>query len=160
VVLESVFAPLASAAGKRTTIAWAFYISTDQKCSGYGYCGTNASYCGTNCMPNFGVCGFNASQPSYSFSYAPLSTSDPLSDGSGAAGIITDDLAQPASSTVMFSYAPESSGSMMSSDLTTTTGISFEPMSTTYTAVESTWAAGSYEDASVTTINVLKNIDC
>jgi hypothetical protein len=111
-------------------------------------------------MPNFGICGSNASQPSYSFSYAPLSTSSPLNDGSGAAGIITDDLAQPAFLTTMFSYAPESTGSVMNSALTTTTEISFEPLSTTYTAVESTWAAGSYADVSVSTVTVLKKVDC
>lgn len=111
-------------------------------------------------MPNFGVCGFNASQLSYSFSYAPPSTSDPLSDGTGAAGIVTDDLAQPASSTTMFSYAPESSGSMMSSAVATASEISFEPLSTTYTAVESTWAAGIYKDTSVTTVTVLEKMKC
>jgi hypothetical protein len=135
-------------------------VSTDLRYSGYGYCGSNSSYCGTNCMPNFGVCGSNASQPSYSFSYAPLSTSAPLDDGTGAAGIITDDLAQPAPSTTMFSYAPESSGSVMSSTTAAATEISFEPLSTTYTAAESTWAAGSYADASVSTVTVLEKVDC
>ena len=111
-------------------------------------------------MPNFGVCGFNASVPSYSFSYSPLSTSSPPDDGTGAAGIITDNLPQPASSTTMFSYAPESSGKVMSSTLATMTGISFEPLSTIYTAVKSTLAAGSYGGASVTTVTVLKTIEC
>jgi len=111
-------------------------------------------------MPNFGVCGFNASQPSYSFSYSPLSTSAPLDDGTGAAGIITDGLDQPAASTTMYSHAPESTESMMSSALPTMTEISFEPLSTTYTAVKSTWAAASYQDASVTTFTVLKTIKC
>ncbi|KEQ77888.1 hypothetical protein M436DRAFT_69049 [Aureobasidium namibiae CBS 147.97] len=129
-------------------------------CSGYGYCGSNSSYCGTNCMPNFGVCGFNASQPSYSFSYAPLSTSAPLDDGTGAAGIITGDLAQSVSPTTTFSYALESTESVMSSALPTMTEISFEPLSTTCTAVKSTLATGSYQDASVTTVTVLKTIKC
>jgi hypothetical protein len=111
-------------------------------------------------MPNFGVCGFNASQPSYSFSYVPLSTSSPLNDGSGAAGIITDDLAQPAFLTTMFSYAPESIVTSTSPAHATMTEISFEPLSTTFTAVESTWAAGSYADASVSTVTVLKKVDC
>jgi hypothetical protein len=110
-------------------------------------------------MPNFGVCGFNASQPSYSFSYDPLSTSTPLNDGAGAAGIVTDGLASTPSIT-MFSYAPESSGSVMSSALATATDISFGPISTTYTAVKSTWAAASYADASVTTVTVLKKVEC
>jgi hypothetical protein len=99
-------------------------------------------------MPNFGVCGDNASQPTYSFSYDPISTSTPLNDSTGAAGIITD------------AYAPESTEVSMSSALVTATDISFEPLSTTYTAVESTWAAVSYADASVTTVTVLKKIDC
>lgn len=111
-------------------------------------------------MPNFGICGLNASIPSYSFSYSPLSTSAPPDDGTGAAGIITDDLGQPTSSTTMFSYAPESTRNVMGSTLATTTEISFEPLSTTYTAVESTWAAASYQDASVTTVTVLKTIEC
>jgi hypothetical protein len=111
-------------------------------------------------MSNFGVCGFDASQPSYNLSYAPISTSSPLNDGSGAAGIITDDLAQPGSSTTMFSYAPESTESVMSSTTVTATKISFELMSTTYTAVESTWAAASYTEASVTTVTALKSVDC
>lgn len=135
-------------------------LATDQHDSGYGYCGSNSSYCGTNCMPNFGVCGHNASQPSYSFSYIPLTTSASSDDGTGAAGIITDDLSQPTSSIAMFSYAPESSASVMGSTLATTTEISFEPLSTTYTAVKSTWAATSYADASVTTVTVLKTIEC
>ena len=160
VVLESVPAPLASVAGKGFTSLCTPPFSTDQGFSGYGYCGSNSSYCGTNCMSNFGVCGFNASQPSYSLSYSPLSTSAPLDDGTGAAGIITDDLGQPAASTAMYSYAPESSGSMMSSVLPTMTEISFEPLSTTYTAVKSTRAAASYQDASMTTVTVLKTIKC
>jgi hypothetical protein len=110
-------------------------------------------------MPNFGVCGDNASQPTYSFSYDPISTSTPLNDSTGAAGIITDDLA-PTPSITMFTYAPESTEVSMSSALVTATDISFEPLSTTYTAVESTWAAVSYADASVTTVTVLKKIDC
>ncbi|CAD0081928.1 unnamed protein product, partial [Aureobasidium vineae] len=129
-------------------------------CSEYGYCGSNSSYCGTNCMHNFGICGLNASQPLYSFSYAPLSTFAPLSDGAGAAGIVTDDLDQAASSTSMFSYTPESNGSAISSTLATETKISFQPTSTTHTAVESTWAAGSYADALTTTITVLKRVSC
>ena len=112
-------------------------------------------------MLSFGVCGFNASQPTYSFSYAPFSIPlTPLSDGTGAAGIVTDDLAQPASSTMLFSYAPENSGSVMSSTFATTTVVSFEPLSTTYTTVKSTWAAGSYKDASMTTVTVLEKVDC
>jgi hypothetical protein len=110
-------------------------------------------------MLNFGVCGYNASQPTYSFSYAPLSTSASLDDGTGAAGIITDDLA-PTPSITMFSYAPESTGASMSSTTAIASELSFEPMSTTYTAVKSTWAAVSYADASVTTVTVLKKIDC
>lgn len=111
-------------------------------------------------MSNFGVCGSNASQPSSSFSYAPLSTSASLNDDAGAAGIITDDLSQPTSSITVFSYAPESIGSVMASTLSITTKISFEPLSTTYTAVKSTWAAASYQDASVSTVTVLKTIEC
>ncbi|KAH0143211.1 hypothetical protein KCU67_g13669, partial [Aureobasidium melanogenum] len=129
-------------------------------CSGYGYCGSNSSYCGTNCMPDFGVCGLNASQPYYNISYAPLSTSVSSSDGTGAAGIVTDDFDQSASSTTMFSYSPESSGNAMATTSATATETSFEPLSTTYTAVESTWAAGSYADASTTTVTVLKKVDC
>ncbi|KAH0345171.1 hypothetical protein KCU81_g4474, partial [Aureobasidium melanogenum] len=129
-------------------------------CSEYGYCGSNSSYCGTNCMSNFGVCGFNASQPYYNISYAPLSTSVSLSDGTGAAGIVTDDFDQSASSITMFSYAPESSGSVVTTALATATEISFEPVSATCTAVESTWAAASYADAPTTTVTVLKKVDC
>jgi hypothetical protein len=110
-------------------------------------------------MTNFGVCGYNASQPTYSFSYAPLSTSAPLDDGTGAAGIVTDDLA-PTPSIMMFSYAPESMQVSISFASATATEISFEPLSTPYTAVESTWAAVSYADASVATVTVLKKIDC
>ncbi|KAH0367317.1 hypothetical protein KCU65_g4748, partial [Aureobasidium melanogenum] len=129
-------------------------------CSGYGYCGSNSSYCGTNCMSNFGVCGFNVSQPYYNISYAPLSTSVSSSDGTGAAGIVTDDFDQSVSSITMFSYAPESSGSVVATASTTTTEIAFEPLSTTYTAVESTWAAGSLAAASTTTVTMLKRVDC
>jgi hypothetical protein len=113
-------------------------------------------------MPSFGVCGLNTAQSSYSFSYAPLSTSDPLSDGTGTAGIVTDDLAQPASPTsaTLFSYAPESSGNVISSAVMTAPEISFEPLSTTYTAVDSTWAARIYKDAWVTTVTVLKKVNC
>ncbi|KAG9587498.1 hypothetical protein KCU77_g5841, partial [Aureobasidium melanogenum] len=125
-------------------------------CSVYGYCGTNSSYRGTNCMSNFGVCG----QPYYNISYAPLSTSISSNDGTGAAGIVTDDLDQSASSTTMFSYSPESSQSMMATTSATATEISFEPLSTTYPAVQSTWAAGSYADTSTTTVTVLKKVDC
>jgi hypothetical protein len=110
-------------------------------------------------MPNFGVCGYDASQPIHSFSYDPISTSTPLNDSTGAAGIVTDDLA-PTLSITMFSYAPESMQVSMSSASATATEISFEPLSTTYIAVESTWAAVSYADASVTTLTVLKKIDC
>jgi hypothetical protein len=60
----------------------------------------------------------------------------------------------------MFSYAPESSGSVASSELVTATEISFEPLSTTYTAIESTWAAGIYKDALVTIVTVLKKVNC
>ncbi|CAD0086892.1 unnamed protein product [Aureobasidium mustum] len=128
-------------------------------CSGYGYCGSNSSYCGTNCMSNFGVCDFNASQPYYNISYAPLSTSISSSDGTGAAGIVTDDFDQAASSTTMFSYAPESSGTSMATASATATEISFVPLSTTYAAVESTWAARSYAEAPTTTITVLKEVE-
>ncbi|KAH0354951.1 hypothetical protein KCU83_g2363, partial [Aureobasidium melanogenum] len=125
-------------------------------CSVYGYCGTNSSYCGTNCMSNFGVCG----QPYYNISYASLSTSILSNDGTGAAGIVTDDLDQSASSTAMFSYSSESSQSMMATTSATATEISFEPLSTTCPAVQSTWAAGSYADNSTTTVTVLKKVDC
>lgn len=98
-------------------------------------------------MSNFGVCDLNASQPYYNISYAPLSTSISSSDGTGAAGIVTDDFDQAASSTTMFSYASESSVTSMATAPATETEISFEPLSTDYTAVESTWAAGSFAEA-------------
>ncbi|KAG9546585.1 hypothetical protein KCU71_g4986, partial [Aureobasidium melanogenum] len=129
-------------------------------CSGYGYCGSNSSYCGTNCKSNFGVCSLNTSQSYYNISYAPLSTSISSSDGTGAAGIVSDDFDQSAPSITMFSYSPESSQSVMATTSATATEISFEPLSTTYTAVESTWAAGSYADASTTTVTVSKKVDC
>lgn len=111
-------------------------------------------------MLDFGVCGPNASQPYYNISYAPLSTSISSSDGSGAADIITDDYDQAASSTTMFSYASASSGDTTASASATATEIFFEPLSTTYAAVESTWAAGSYADAATTTVTVLKKVGC
>ncbi|KAG9654346.1 hypothetical protein KCU95_g4317, partial [Aureobasidium melanogenum] len=143
-----------------TTVNISTNTSRQTPSHGYGYCGSNSSYCGTNCMSNFGVCGFNASQPYYSISYAPLSTSISSNDGTGAAGIVTDDFDQSASSTTMFSYAPESSGSVMATAAAIATEISFEPLDATYTAVKSTWAAGSYADASATTVTVLKKVDC
>ncbi|KAK6006883.1 hypothetical protein QM012_005891 [Aureobasidium pullulans] len=129
-------------------------------CSGYGYCGPNSSYCGTNCISNFGVCDLNASQPYYNISYAPLSTAVSSSDDTGSAGVVTNDFDQSAFLITMFSYAPESSENVMVTASATATEISFEPLSTTYTAVESTWAAVSYTDASTTTVTVVKKAVC
>jgi len=30
-------------------------------CSEYGYCGETGEYCGVNCQPNYGICGYNTS---------------------------------------------------------------------------------------------------
>ncbi|THY68637.1 hypothetical protein D6C97_00148 [Aureobasidium pullulans] len=134
-------------------------------CSEYGYCGSNSSYCNSNCQPDFGTCNLNTTTtttPHYSFSYQPLSTSISATsnDNTGAAGIITDDVA-PAPSTVGINHGPESTGDVDVPTITlpTVTGISFEPISTTYTAVQSTWAATSYEEASMITVT-MKKISC
>ncbi|THW75371.1 hypothetical protein D6D18_09979 [Aureobasidium pullulans] len=132
--------------------------------SEYGYCGSNSSYCNSNCQPDFGTCNLNitTTTPIYSFSYQPLSTSISATsnDNTGAAGIITDDVA-PAPSTVGINHAPESTGDVHVPTITlpTVTGISFEPISTTHTAVQSTWAATSYEEASMITVT-MKKIGC
>lgn len=83
-----------------------------------------------------------------------------MSDGSGAAGIVTDEFDQGATSITMFSYAPVNSENVMTTASATATQISFEPLSTTYTAVESTWAVESYADATMTTVTVLKKVGC
>ncbi|THX85483.1 hypothetical protein D6D08_04360 [Aureobasidium pullulans] len=133
-------------------------------CSEYGYCGPNSSYCNSNCQPDFGTCNLNitTTTPIYSFSYQPLSTSISATsnDNTGAAGIITDDVT-PAPSTVGINHAPESTGDVDVPTITlpTVTGISFEPISTTHTAVQSTWAATSYEEASMITVT-MKKIGC
>jgi hypothetical protein len=131
--------------------------ASGQCCSGYGFCGLNASYCGPNCMPDYGVCGSNASslqqqQDPYSFSYAPLSTSCSLSVDVNAPPTITINTAiyaTPAtessyvSTTAAFIYAPENNGTMVES------ATAVEAITKTTTTIETTTVT-EFDNASTT----------